>query len=89
MEVFVNTSLKECERRDVKGLYKKAQAGEIKNFTGIDSAYEIPIDPEIVIDTVELSIDDFKSRWVNSREELEESSSFLICFWILNLCFHF
>lgn len=50
-EVFVNTSLEECERRDVKGLYKKARAGEIKNFTGIDSPYENPENPDMEIKT--------------------------------------
>lgn len=50
-EVFVNTSMEECERRDVKGLYKKARAGEIKNFTGIDAPYENPEDPDIEIKT--------------------------------------
>ncbi len=50
IEVFVDTSLEECERRDAKGLYAKARAGEIKNFTGIDSAYEAPEAPEIHID---------------------------------------
>ena len=47
LEVFVNTSLDECEKRDPKGLYKKARAGEIKHFTGIDSEYESPVNPEI------------------------------------------
>jgi len=50
IEIFVDTSLAECERRDAKGLYAKARAGEIKNFTGIDSAYEIPETAEICID---------------------------------------
>jgi adenylylsulfate kinase len=58
IEVHISTSLDVCEQRDPKGLYKKARSGQIKNFTGIDSAYEIPIDPEIVIDTVELSIEE-------------------------------
>jgi len=49
IEVYVNTSLAECERRDVKGLYKKARAGEIKNMTGISSPYEIPENPDIEI----------------------------------------
>jgi adenylylsulfate kinase len=53
VEVFVDTSLEECERRDPKGLYGKARAGEIKNFTGIDSAYEAPTNPNIRINTVE------------------------------------
>lgn len=51
IEIFVDTSLEECERRDKKGLYKKARAGEIKNFTGIDSPYERPINPDIIIKT--------------------------------------
>jgi bifunctional enzyme CysN/CysC len=50
IEVFVDTSLEECERRDVKGLYVKARAGEIKNFTGFDSAYEAPEAAEIHLD---------------------------------------
>jgi bifunctional enzyme CysN/CysC len=55
MEVFVDTPLEECERRDAKGLYAKARRGELKNFTGIDSTYEVPIDPEITIHTTEVS----------------------------------
>ena len=49
LEVFIDTSIEECERRDVKGLYKKARAGELKNFTGIDSPYERPEDAELII----------------------------------------
>ncbi|MCK5565516.1 MAG: adenylyl-sulfate kinase [Planctomycetes bacterium] len=51
IEVFVSVSLDECERRDVKGLYKRARAGEIKDFTGIDAPYEEPQNAEIVVDT--------------------------------------
>lgn len=51
IEVFINTSLEECERRDVKGLYRKARAGEIKDFTGIGSPYETPEDPDLEIKT--------------------------------------
>jgi bifunctional enzyme CysN/CysC len=51
IEVFIDTSLEEAEARDVKGLYKKARSGELKNFTGIDSPYEAPTSPEIHIDT--------------------------------------
>ncbi|TOK04156.1 adenylyl-sulfate kinase, partial [Vibrio parahaemolyticus] len=47
LEVFIDTPLEVCEQRDPKGLYKKARAGEIKNFTGIDSSYEAPLNPEI------------------------------------------
>jgi len=50
-EVFINTSLAACEARDVKGLYKKARAGEIKNFTGIDAPFEVPQKPSIEIKT--------------------------------------
>ncbi len=53
VEIFVDTPLSVAEERDVKGLYKKARAGEIKNFTGIDSPYEPPTEPEITINTVE------------------------------------
>lgn len=55
LEVFVNTSLEVCEERDVKGLYKKARTGEIKNFTGISSAYEAPVNPTIEIKTPDVS----------------------------------
>lgn len=51
VEVYVSTSLEECEKRDVKGLYEKARRGEIPNFTGITSPYEVPVKPEIVINT--------------------------------------
>ncbi|MDF0714778.1 adenylyl-sulfate kinase [Muricauda sp. 334s03] len=49
VEVFVNTSLEECEKRDVKGLYKKARKGEIKDMTGISSPYEVPLRPDITL----------------------------------------
>lgn len=55
IEVFIDTPLAEAERRDVKGLYKKARAGQLKNFTGIDSPYEAPESPEIRIDTTVMS----------------------------------
>ena len=58
IEIFVNTSLEECERRDVKGLYKKARAGEIKNMTGIDAPYEAPIKPDLEIITEVLSVEE-------------------------------
>ncbi len=51
VEVFVNTPLEVCESRDVKGLYKKARIGEIKNFTGIDAPYEAPFSPEVEVKT--------------------------------------
>ena len=55
IEVFVDTPIEECEKRDVKGLYKKARSGELPNFTGISSPYEAPDNPEIRIDTMSLS----------------------------------
>jgi bifunctional enzyme CysN/CysC len=55
IEIFVDTPLEEAEKRDAKGLYAKARAGELKNFTGIDSPYEVPDDAEIHIDTTKLS----------------------------------
>jgi len=55
VEVYVNTPLEECEKRDRKGLYAMARAGKIKGFTGIDDPYETPQDPEMVIDTLEMS----------------------------------
>jgi len=49
IEIFINTPIEECEKRDPKGLYQKARQGDIKNFTGIDSPYEAPENPEIVL----------------------------------------
>ncbi|KQZ60538.1 hypothetical protein ASD67_14520, partial [Sphingopyxis sp. Root1497] len=58
VEIFVDTPLAEAEKRDVKGLYKKARSGQLKNFTGIDSPYEAPEDAEVRIDTTALSPDE-------------------------------
>ena len=57
IEVYVNTPLSICEKRDVKGLYRRARAGEIGHFTGIDSPYEVPEQPELVINTAESDVD--------------------------------
>ena len=57
-EIYISTSLKECEQRDVKGLYKKARQGEVKDFTGIDSPYESPEHPDVIIDTQDKSVID-------------------------------
>jgi len=65
VEIFVNTPLEVAEARDVKGLYAKARAGEIKNFTGIDSEYQAPENPEIEVNTVEMSADDAAEMIVN------------------------
>jgi bifunctional enzyme CysN/CysC len=56
-EVFVDTPLAVCEARDPKGLYAKARAGELRNFTGVDSPYEIPLDPELHLRTEKESVD--------------------------------
>lgn len=65
MEVFIDTPLEVAEERDVKGLYAKARAGELKNFTGIDSPYEAPETPEIRIDTTQMSVDEAAEMIVN------------------------
>ncbi len=57
-EVYVKCSLDQCENRDVKGMYKKARAGEIKNFTGLDDPYEAPENPDFVVDTEKGSVDE-------------------------------
>jgi bifunctional enzyme CysN/CysC len=64
IEVFVDTPLAEAEKRDVKGLYAKARRGELKNFTGIDSPYEAPENPEIRIETTSLAADEAAERIV-------------------------
>ena len=58
VEIYVSTPLEECEKRDVKGLYQKARFGEISDFTGVSSPYEAPENPDIKIDTTNLSIQD-------------------------------
>ena len=68
VEVFVDTPLSVAEKRDVKGLYKRARAGEIKNFTGIDSEYQAPENPEIHIKTVETSAEDAAEKIVDYLE---------------------
>ena len=66
IEIYCKASLETCEKRDVKGLYKRARAGEIENYTGIDSPYEVPENPDLIIDS-----DD---------QSLEESSSTILSF---------
>tara|TARA_B100000686_G_C16168118_1_gene654940 strand:- start:3 stop:605 length:603 start_codon:yes stop_codon:yes gene_type:complete len=65
IEVFVSADISVCEERDPKGLYKKARAGEIKGFTGIDAPYEAPIDPEITIETDVYDIESCAKSVVN------------------------
>ena len=57
-EIFIDTTLAAAESRDVKGLYKKARAGQLKNFTGIDSPYEAPQAPELRIDTTKMTAEE-------------------------------
>ena len=64
-EIFVNTPLEECEKRDPKGLYKKARAGELKNFTGIDSLYEEPENPDIILDTASSNAEELTDQIIN------------------------
>ena len=65
IEVFIDTPLEICEQRDPKGLYKKARDGAIKNFTGIDSPYEAPIDPQIRINTDQLTVTQCADKVIN------------------------
>ena len=65
IEIYCNASLEACESRDVKGLYKRARAGEIKNYTGIDSPYEAPSNPELVIDTESESLEESVAKVVD------------------------
>ena len=65
VEIYINTSIEECERRDVKGLYKKARKGEIKNMTGISAPYESPLHPDIQINTEEVTIVDATKQIIN------------------------
>ena len=58
VEIYCKASLEKCESRDVKGLYKRARTGEIKNYTGIDSPYEVPENPELIIDTDNQNLED-------------------------------
>ncbi len=69
LEVYVSTSLEECERRDVKGLYKKARSGELPDFTGISSPYEVPLHADLSIDTTEGSPDECAERVLKLIEE--------------------
>jgi bifunctional enzyme CysN/CysC len=69
LEIFIDTPLSEAEKRDPKGLYKKARTGEIKNFTGVSSPYEPPESPEIRIDTTSLSPEEAASFILRQLED--------------------
>jgi bifunctional enzyme CysN/CysC len=71
LEVFIDTPLAEAERRDVKGLYKKARRGELKNFTGIDSPYEAPEAAEIRIDTTSVDAEQAAEQIIGHLESLK------------------
>ena len=69
IEVFVDTPLEICEARDPKGLYKKARAGEISNFTGLDAPYEVPENPEVHLETANLSVDEAAAQVIRYLDE--------------------
>jgi adenylylsulfate kinase len=69
LEIYCRCPLEICEARDIKGLYKRARAGEIKNFTGISSPYDEPEDPELVVDTGGLSLEDSVTKVVELLRE--------------------
>ncbi|WP_182421729.1 adenylyl-sulfate kinase (plasmid) [Priestia megaterium] len=71
IEVYVKCSLDECEKRDPKKLYQKARAGKLKNFTGIDSPYEEPINPELVIETNSYSVEECVNNIINYLEKMK------------------
>jgi bifunctional enzyme CysN/CysC len=76
VEVFVDTPIAVAEARDPKGLYKKARRGELKNFTGIDSPYEAPEDPELRLDTTRLDLEaaaDAVLAWLGERGMLSRT----------------
>ena len=69
VEIYVKCSLEVCETRDTKGLYKKARAGEVKDFTGISAPYEEPLNPELTIDSSTLSVEESAREILNYLEE--------------------
>ena len=69
LEIYCHCPLEICEERDVKGLYKKARAGEIKAFTGIDSPYEEPLAPELTVDTGSETLEESASKVINLLKE--------------------
>ena len=69
-EVFVSTNLNTCEKRDVKGLYKKARKGEIQEFTGVSSPFEPPQNPNLILDTENKSIKEIGDLLVNELQKI-------------------
>jgi adenylylsulfate kinase len=78
IEVYVNAPLEVCEQRDVKGLYKKARNGEIKNFTGIDDLYEIPLAPDVECKTNQETIAESADKVLSKLEELKYTNYLLL-----------
>lgn len=76
LEIFVKASVEECEKRDVKGLYKKARQGEIKDFTGISAPFEVPLNPDVILDTEAENIEESARKVLNhiiSRISIKEN----------------
>jgi adenylylsulfate kinase len=71
VEVFADAPIEVCEERDVKGLYKKARAGEIKGFTGVDDPYEAPLSPEVVCDTANETVEESAQKVIDKLVELK------------------
>ena len=69
LEIFCDCSVEICEQRDVKGLYKRARSGEVKQFTGINSPYEIPEKPELVVATGEITLSESVSKVISLLEK--------------------
>ncbi len=69
IEIYLSTSFQACEKRDIKGLYAKARQGEIKKFTGLDDPYETPIDPEITLDTENVTIEQSVDRIIQFLQQ--------------------
>ena len=67
--MYVSTPIEKCRERDVKGLYKKADKGEIPNFTGVNSPYEVPENPEITIDTSDMELEDAVAKLMKDLEQ--------------------
>ncbi len=70
VEVYVRCPIETCEQRDVKGLYRKARAGELKQFTGVDDPYEEPLNPEVTLYTDRESVEESVKKVINTLEEL-------------------
>ena len=75
IEVYVNAPLEECERRDVKGLYKAARAGKISDFTGISSPYEEPENPDVIVDTSKLNVEACVDEILRALERFWETEA--------------